>query len=258
MNMAARVDLNADLGESFGRWRLGADEAVMEFVTSANIACGVHAGDPGTMHRTMKLAAERGVAAGAHPGLPDLAGFGRRRMDVEPEEVFDLVAYQVGALQAFARLCGASLQHVKPHGALYNMAAWDPALAGAVADAVRASGEGLILFGLAGSLLVKAGRDRGLAVAEEVFADRAYGPDGRLLPRRDPRAMIRDPQQALERVLRMVREGRVRAADGADVAVRADTVCIHGDEPGSLALAQALRRGLEAAGVAVQKVSAPP
>lgn len=251
-----RVDLNCDMGESFGIWRLGDDEAVLPYITSANIACGFHAGDPSTMRRTVRMALDQGVAVGAHPGLPDLLGFGRRNLAITPEEAYDLVVYQVGALAAFVKAEGGRLQHVKPHGALYNMAAKDRALAEAIAAAVAAVDPDLILFGLAGSELVRAGERAGLRVAAEAFADRTYQADGSLTPRRMPGAVIDDPNRAAEQVIRLVKEGKVRAAGGTDVAVRADTVCLHGDGARAVELARAIRARLEAEGIAVKAVGA--
>jgi 5-oxoprolinase (ATP-hydrolysing) subunit A len=250
--MKTAVDLNCDMGESFGAWSMGADAEVLEHVSSANIACGFHAGDPAIMHRTVADALARGVAVGAHPSLPDLQGFGRRIMRVTPDEVYDLVLYQVGALAGFCRALGGRLAHVKAHGALYNMAAKDAVLADAVACAARDFDPSLVLFGLAGSELVRAGRNVGLRVANEVFADRSYQQDGTLTPRARPDAMIRDLSAALAQVERMIREGRVRALDGSDVAVEPDTICIHGDEPGALAFARELRGLLARLGVAVR------
>jgi len=251
-----RIDLNCDMGESFGIWRLGNDEAVLPYITSANIACGVHAGDPSTMRRTVRMALDRGVAVGAHPGLPDLVGFGRRNLAITPAEAYDLVVYQVGALAAFVKAEGGRLQHVKPHGALYNMAAKDRALADAIAAAVAAVDPGLILFGLAGSELVHAGQRAGLRVAAEAFADRTYQADGSLTPRRTPGAVIDDPNRAAEQVIRLVKEGTVRALDGTEVPVQADTVCLHGDGPRAVELARAIRARLEAEGIAVRAVGA--
>jgi 5-oxoprolinase (ATP-hydrolysing) subunit A len=249
-----RVDLNCDMGESFGAFRIGADEAILPHVTSANIACGFHGGDPSVMRATIAGALSRGVAIGAHPGLPDLIGFGRRAMEVTPQEVYDLVVYQVGALLGFARAAGVELQHVKAHGALYNMAAVQSPLADAIAHAVRDVDRGLVLFALAGSHLVAAGERAGLTTASEAFADRNYLSDGTLVPRRRSDAMVAGADEAVRRTVRMVREGRVRSVDGDDVVLRADTLCIHGDAPRAAELAQALRRGLESAGVTVQSV----
>lgn len=250
-----RVDLNADMGESFGAYRLGEDEELMRYVTSANIACGMHAGDPLVMARTVALAAKAGVAVGAHPGYPDLQGFGRRPLGMSPEEVEAFVMYQVGALWAFCRAAGVPLRHVKAHGALYNQAAHDPALADAIARAVARVDDSLVLVGLAGSELLRAGRRAGLRVASEVFADRGYNPDGSLVPRGRPGALIHDPDAVAARVLRMVREGRVTASDGSDLEVRADTVCFHGDTPGAAGLVRHVRDQLARAGVTVAPLS---
>lgn len=246
-----RVDLNSDMGESFGAWRMGADDAVLEHVSSANVACGFHAGDPSVMRRTVAAAAALGVAVGAHPGLPDLEGFGRRRMEVSPGEVHDMVVYQVGALLGVCRAAGVAMTHVKPHGALYNMAAGDAVLADAIARAVRDVDAGLVLFGLAGSALVEAGRAAGLAVAGEAFADRGYEPDGTLTPRGREGALVHDPETAAERAVRMVVDGRVAAVDGTEVALSADTLCIHGDGPRAADIARLLRLRLEEAGVRI-------
>ena len=250
--MKTAVDLNCDMGESVGAWTTGVDAEVLEHVSSANIACGFHAGDPAIMHRTVAGALERGVAVGAHPSLPDLQGFGRRAMSVTPEEAYDLVLYQVGALAGFCRALGGRLSHVKAHGALYNMAAKDAALADAIACATRDFDPSLVLFGLAGGELVRAGRSAGLRVANEVFADRTYQPDGTLTPRNRPHAMIHDLPVALGQVERMVRDGKVFALDGSEIAVEPDTICIHGDEPGAVVFARELRALLTRLGVAVR------
>jgi len=249
--MQASLDLNCDMGESFGPWRMGDDEAVLAHVTAANIACGFHAGDARTMHRTAELAHARGVAIGAHPSLPDLQGFGRREMKVAPQEVYDFILYQIGALAGICRALGARLRHVKPHGALYNMAARDAALAEAIARAVRDFDPHLVLYGLAGSQLVRAAQDAGLRAANEVFADRTYQPDGSLTPRSRADAMISDPVQALAQVERMLQGGEVVATDGSVVRIQADTLCIHGDEPGAATFARAIRHALEGWGVEV-------
>jgi UPF0271 protein len=246
------VDLNSDLGESFGAYRLGNDEAILEIVTSANIACGFHAGDPSTMRKTVRMALEKGTAIGAHPGLPDLIGFGRREMAISPQEAHDLVIYQVGALSAFVKAEGGRMQHVKPHGALYNMAAKNGALAKAIAEAVYRVDPGLVLFGLAGSELIKAGEEIGLRTASEVFADRTYQQDGTLTPRNQPDALIDDPEQAANQVIRMVKEGRVRSRQGTDVHLTAQTICIHGDGPQALQLSRRIRERLIAAGISLQ------
>ncbi|TMW72079.1 LamB/YcsF family protein [Alteribacter natronophilus] len=249
-----RIDLNCDLGESFGNYTIGQDEDVLQLVSSANIACGYHAGDHNVMKKTVRLAAEAGVGLGAHPGLPDLGGFGRRYIEVQPEDVYNMVVYQIGALEAFVRIEGERLQHVKPHGALFNMASKDRAIADAIARAVKDVDESLILFGLAGSELVMAGREHGLTVAREVFADRSYQPDGTLTPRTEPGAVIEDEDEVTERVLRMIREGVVTASDGSEVALEPDTICVHGDGPKALAFVSNLRKCLQEAGVQVRKV----
>lgn len=247
------VDINCDMGESFGRYELGQDREIMRYITSANIACGFHAGDPRVMFETVRLAVDNGVAIGAHPGYPDLNGFGRREMKLSPEEVYQLTVYQIGALQGFAQLFHARVAHVKPHGALYNQAAKDGKLAEAIARAVADLDRELILFGLAGSELVRAGEKAGLKVAHEVFADRNYEPDGTLTPRSRANAMIHDSELAIRRVARMVKEGKVTAADGREIAIQADTVCVHGDEPTALEFVQKLRASLSAEGVQVGK-----
>lgn len=242
------------MGESFGAYKIGVDEEIMQLVTSANIACGLHAGDPAIMHKTVKLALKYGVAIGAHPGLPDLAGFGRRKLDISPQEAYDLVVYQLGALNAFVQAEGAKMQHVKPHGALYNMAAKDLALAEAIAEAVYKVDSGLILFGLAGSKLIKAGKKIGLNIAEEVFSDRTYQSDGSLTPRGLTDALITDERQAIKQVIRMVKEGKVWSQQGEEVVIKADTVCIHGDGKHALEFARLIRQELQAAGIMVQAV----
>lgn len=246
------IDFNSDVGEGFGIYRLGSDRSVLECVSSANIACGMHAGDPQSIAETMGVAVELGVSVGAHPGFADLQGFGRRPMHLSSQEIYNLVVYQVGALQAFAKAAGARLAHVKTHGALYNMAARDPAMAKAVAQAVRDVDDELVFFGLAGSALVVAGQEIGLIVAEEVFADRTYQDDGSLTPRAHPCAMITDIDQSIAQVLRMVREGYVRSVNGVDIAVHADTLCIHGDQPGAAKFAQGIRQALATEGVAIK------
>lgn len=239
------------MGESFGAWTIGADAEVLEHVSSANIACGFHAGDPAVMHRTVAGALARGVAVGAHPSLPDLQGFGRRAMAVTPDEVYDLVLYQVGALSGFCCALSSRLSHVKAHGALYNLAARDAALADAIAWATRDFDPALVLFGLAGGELVRAGQRAGLKVANEVFADRTYQPDGTLTPRHQPRAIIHDSHLALRQVEQMLCNGSVIALDGSEVAVEPDTICIHGDQPGAVSFARELRALLTRLGVAV-------
>jgi UPF0271 protein len=251
------IDLNCDVGESFGAFSMGADADMMAHISSANIACGFHAGDPAVMRRTVRLAHGAGVAVGAHPGLADLSGFGRREMRVSPQEVEDMVLYQIGALAAIASSEGARLRHVKAHGALYNMAARDRRLAEAVARAVRVFDASLVLFGLAGSELVRAAAEVGLNAASEGFADRSYEPDGSLTPRSSSGAVLQDVETVVRRGLRMAAEGRVTATDGSEVDLEIDTICVHGDTPGSVELARALRTGLEQAGVSVRPFSGP-
>ena len=245
------VDLNCDLGESYGLFKIGNDKEVLKHITSANIACGYHAGDHNVMMKTVKMAKVCGVKVGSHPGFPDLHGFGRREMKMSAEEIYNLTIYQIGALAAIAKTCGTTVVHVKPHGALYNMAAKDKAIADAIAGAVADADPSLVLFGLAGSWLVKAGEEKGLQVAHEVFADRTYHPDGSLTPRSETNAIIQDPDLAIKRVIRMVREGRVEAVDGTDIEIKADTICIHGDEPQALDFAVRLNEALKAEGIEV-------
>ena len=252
MPQTLSVDLNCDMGESFGAWTLGNDAALMPFITSANIACGFHAGDPAVMKATVRAALRHGVAIGAHPGLPDLAGFGRRNMDISAEEAFDMTVYQLGALAALAKAEGGQLHHLKPHGALYNMAATNAALAEAIAEAVYKVQPELMLYGLAGSELTKAGEKIGLRTAHEVFADRTYQANGTLTPRRQPDALITNADTAIAQVLRMVQSGDVRSQQGTDVAIRADTVCLHGDGAHALEFAQRLNNALRQAGVLLQ------
>ncbi|HEX8329305.1 MAG TPA: 5-oxoprolinase subunit PxpA [Hymenobacter sp.] len=251
------VDLNCDMGESFGAWSMGNDAAILPFVTSANIACGFHAGDPAVMKQTVRAALRRGVAIGAHPGLPDLVGFGRRNLDISPEEAFDMTVYQLGALTAVAKAEGGQLRHLKPHGALYNMAATNAALAEAIAEAVYKVQPELTLYGLAGSELTKAGEKLGLRTAHEVFADRTYQANGTLTPRRQPNALIASADVAVTQVLRMVQAGVVHTQQGHDVAIRADTVCLHGDGAHALEFAQRLNAVLREAGVALQAGTSP-
>ncbi|WP_182103947.1 LamB/YcsF family protein [Niallia taxi] len=246
-----KIDLNCDLGESFGAYSLGMDEDILRFVTSANIACGFHAGDPSVMQKTVKLALKNNVQIGAHPGLPDLAGFGRRNMNITPQEAHDMVIYQIGALAGFVKAEGTRMQHVKPHGALYNMAAKDSKLAIAIAEAVYKVDSELILFGLAGSELVRAGAKIGLQTANEVFSDRTYQADGTLTPRTEPDALIHDKKQAVGQVVRMIKEGQVLSRQQVDVPVKADTVCIHGDGAAALAFAQQIKETLELSGIEI-------
>ncbi|HEX5474241.1 MAG TPA: 5-oxoprolinase subunit PxpA [Vicinamibacterales bacterium] len=254
--MAARIDVNCDMGESFGAWRLGADADVMPSITSANVACGFHAGDPAVMRETIRLAKAAGVAVGAHPGFADLAGFGRRDLRASPAEIEDAVLYQVGALSAMARAEGVRLHHVKAHGALYTMAARERPLADAIARAVAAFDSALVLYGLPGSALLDAGRAAGLGVAAEGFADRAYEPDGSLTPRSIAGAVIHDPAVVVARALRMVEEAVVLTRSGAEVPLTIDTICVHGDTPGAAGLTRQLRAALTARGVEVRAAGA--
>ncbi|MCP3028031.1 LamB/YcsF family protein [Halobacillus sp. A5] len=252
--MSYSVDINCDMGESFGTYVMGRDEEILDYVTSANIACGFHAGDPSTMRKTVKLALEKNVGLGVHPGLQDLAGFGRRTMNISPKEAYELVVYQIGALNAFVQAEGSQLQHVKPHGALFNMAAKDAGLSEAVAEAVYDVNPGLILFGLSGSELVKAGRAAGLKTANEVFSDRTYQNDGSLTSRQDSNALITDAEKAIQQVVRMVRESKVTSVQGEDISIRADTICIHGDGVHALEFAQNISSTLKEAGIEINKI----
>ncbi len=251
------IDLNSDVGESFGNYTLGLDGEVIPLISSANVACGFHAGDPAVMRQTIKTARQNGVAVGAHPGLPDLIGFGRRQMDVSLEEIHDYVIYQVGALQAFAAAQGVKMQHVKPHGALYTMAVQDNAIWDTVAQAIAAVDPNLILFVLAGANrahLESIGAQNGVRIAFEFFGDRAYNPNGSLVSRKEPGAVIHDHEAVAAKVLKMVTEGRVVCIDGSEIDMAADTICVHGDNPAALALVKNIRESLEAAGV---KIAAP-
>jgi 5-oxoprolinase (ATP-hydrolysing) subunit A len=249
-----RIDINSDLGESFGAYAIGHDEGLMHAITSANVAAGFHAGDPSVLRDTIRLAKANRVAVGAHPGFPDLVGFGRRELNVTAREAEDMVLYQVAAVAGVAAAEGVRLQHVKPHGALFNMAVRNAELSTSIAKAVAAFDRTLILFGLPGSEILAAGRAAGLRVAAEVFADRAYEPDGSLASRRKPGAVIHDADAVVARAVRMVKERTVVATDGSVVALEADTICVHGDTPGSDALAAKIRAGLEAAGVTVTAI----
>lgn len=250
--MNLRIDLNSDIGESFGAWTMGDDAGVLAHVTSANIACGFHAGDALTMQRTVALALEHGVAIGAHVGLPDLQGFGRREMKISAAEAHAFTLGQIGALDAFARAAGTRLRHVKPHGALYNLAARDASLADAIAQAIRGFDPELVLVGLAASELPRAGVRAGLRVAHEAFADRRYEADGSLTPRSRADAVIADADAAVAQALAIVRDARVSARDGSTLALRADTLCVHGDRVDAATWAARLRQALEAAGVDVR------
>ena len=250
-----QIDLNCDMGESFGAWHMGNDEAVLEHVSSANIACGFHGGDPRTMRATVTAALARGVSLGAHPGFPDWQGFGRRAMSMTRSEAYEAVLYQIGALAGFAQAAGARLAHVKAHGMLYNMAAKDASLAEATAQASYDFDRDLVFYGLAGSELIRAAERIGLQTASEVFADRSYQDDGNLTPRSQPGAMIEDVEVSIAQVKRMVFEGVVRSASGKDVAVKADTLCVHGDQPGAVAFARRIREELSREGVTIGPLS---
>ena len=246
------IDLNADLGEGFGRWQLTDDDALLSVVTSANVACGFHAGDPSTMRRVCELAAERGVVIGAQVSYRDLAGFGRRAMDVPPDELADEITYQIGALEVFARAAGATVRYVKPHGALYNRCVRDEEQAGAVIDGIRAAGSGLPVLGLPGSRLHEAALAAQLPVVGEAFADRAYTAEGTLVSRREPGAVLHDPDEVVTRALGMARDRTVTSLDGRPVDIAARSLCLHGDTPGAAALARRVRSELTAAGVRVR------
>jgi 5-oxoprolinase (ATP-hydrolysing) subunit A len=248
----ASIDLNCDMGESFGSYQIGDDEALMDIVSSVNIACGFHGGDPGVMRKTVSMAAKKKIAIGAHPGYPDLQGFGRREMKLSVDEVYDLVLYQLGALAGFTKAAGTKLAHVKPHGALYNTAAKEMSLAEAIAKAVRDFDPSLILVGLSGSRLIEAGAQAGLRTASEVFADRAYQDDGTLSARSMKDALIDDPDKAAEQVLKMIKYNKVTSLSGKNIAVTAQTVCIHGDGKFAVAFAKKIRQVLSENNVSVQ------
>ena len=251
------IDINCDMGESTADRIIGQDAAIMPFISSANIACGFHGGSPAVMRETLLLAKEHGVAVGAHPSFPDLEGFGRREMNMSAEEIYDIVVYQVGAMKAMTRTLGMRLHHVKPHGALYNMAARSTELSLAIVRAVKDVDPSLILYALAGSITITVAREHGLFCAEEVFADRSYEPDGTLTPRSRPGALLADAEAALRQVLGMVTQGEVTATDGRKVSLRANTVCIHGDGDHATDIARALHAGLTAAGIIIKSHSIP-
>ena len=246
-----KVDLNSDLGESFGRYTLGMDADILQLVSSANVACGYHASDPLVMNKTIAMAKETGVRVGAHPGFPDLMGFGRRNMDVSPAEAKAYTLYQLGALDAFCKAHGVKMQHVKPHGAMYNMAGKDYALSKAICEAIYEYDKDLIVMALSGGELVHAAEDMGLKVAREVFADRADEEDGSLVNRRKEGAMITDENEAIARVVRMIKEQKVTAITGKDIPIKADSVCVHGDGVKALAFVKKIRETLTAEGVEI-------
>lgn len=249
--MSYRVDLNSDLGESFGTYTLGMDAAVLDYVTSASIACGWHAGDPLIMDKTIALCKEKGVAVGAHPGYPDLMGFGRRAMTITPQEAKAYMIYQLGALQAFAAYHGVEVQHMKLHGAFYNTVCVTPALADAVLDGLVAVNSNIRAMVLSGSYIAQEAVNRGIPVIQEVFADRGYTEQGTLVPRNEVGAFIKDPEEALQRVIRMVTEKNVVTNTGKVIPIVADSVCVHGDNPEAIAFTSHIRKGLEKAGIAV-------
>ena len=252
MTESRRIDLNSDLGEAFGAYTIAPDEELFALISSANVACGFHGGDPRVMERTVAAATARGVAVGAHPGFPDLVGFGRREIVATPDEVRTDVLYQIGALDAFCRAAGVRMQHVKAHGALYNRSVQDEATAEAIAAAVKSYDPGLLFVALPGSALARAGEAAGLTIAREGFADRAYNPDASLAPRRLPGAVIHEPEIAAERAVRLVLEGKLTAIDGTELDLEIDTLCLHSDTPGAVAIARAIRRRFDEAGITVR------
>ena len=243
------IDLNCDMGESYGAWKMGDDAGIMPLISSANIACGFHGGDPVTIRKTVRLAVDRGVAIGAHPSLPDIQGFGRRVMKISPQDMYDLVVYQAGAVEAFARAAGSKLHHIKCHGALYNMAATDEGLSEAMARAAKDLG--VMVYTLSNSTMMKVVKGKGVRALGEVFADRGYSDDGTLAPRDKPGGMIEDPQQSVKQVLGMIEGGFVTSLSGKRVPVAADTLCLHGDQPGAVAFAKEIRRVFKEKGIAV-------
>ena len=248
------IDLNCDMGEGFGAWKMGDDAALMEYITSANIACGFHAGDATTIRKTVELAISKSVAVGAHPSYPDLQGFGRRSMDMKPDDVLDIVLYQVSALRGICESLGGRLHHVKPHGALYNDAATDSELARSIASAVKRIDPQLILFGLSGSHSIEEAESLGLRTASEVFADRTYTEKGTLTPRSEPNAMINDTDLALDQVIQIVTSQTVIAANGKLIPIKGDTICVHGDGRNALQFAKAIRRKLAETGIEVKSI----
>ena len=248
------IDINCDMGESFGTYRMGRDEEILDYITSANIACGFHAGDPATMRKTVQLALQKDVGIGAHPGFQDLIGFGRREIRVTPMETYELIVYQIGALNAFVQAEGGKMQHVKPHGALFNMAAKNARLAEAIAEAVYKVNPELILFGLSGSELINAGKNIGLLTADEIFSDRTYQHDGTLTPREKENALIKDPFTAINQIISIIKNGKVKSVQGTDVFLRANTVCIHGDSESALSFAESLNKSLPSQGIEVEKI----
>ncbi|RXJ00253.1 LamB/YcsF family protein [Anaerobacillus alkaliphilus] len=251
-----KIDLNSDLGESFGHYKIGQDEEVLKLITSANIACGYHAGDHNVMAQTVKIAVENNVAIGAHPGYQDLIGFGRRNIQTSPRDIYHSMIYQISALQGFCHIHNVKMQHVKPHGALFNMASVDKDVAEAIAEAVYDCDPTLLLFGLSGGELVRVGGKLGLTVANEVFADRTYQPNGTLTPRTEANAMIEDVNVAVERVITMVEKGVTTAVDGTVIPLKADTICVHGDEPKALLFVKQLHQALNNHGIILEAIGA--
>jgi len=257
MSTTRTIDLNSDLGESFGAYRIGEDDGLFELISSANVACGFHGGDPRVIERTVTQARSAGVAIGAHPGFLDLVGFGRREMNTTPDEVRTDTLYQLGALDAFCRVAGVRLQHLKAHGALYNVAVRDRAVADAIVAAVRAYDPSLIMLAQPGTTLLAAAEAAGLPIAREGFADRAYNADGSLVSRRLPGAMVTDPDLAAARTVRLVTDGLLETIDGNDLAMRVDSICVHSDTPGSLEIMRAIRHELERSGVMIRALISP-
>lgn len=248
------VDLNSDIGEGFGAYTMGMDEEIIKYVTSINLACGWHAGDPLIMDKTTKMAKDCGVMVGAHPGYPDLMGFGRRQMDISEDEARCYMLYQVGALKAFTEANGLKLQHMKLHGGFYNKACNDEKLANAVLDGIEAVDKNIILMVLSGSYIAKEAKRRGLRVSQEVFADRGYNEDGTLVNRSLPGAFVKDPEEAIPRVIRMIKEGKVKTASGKDIDIVADSICVHGDNPKAIEFVKSIREGLEQAGIEITAI----
>lgn len=250
-----KIDLNCDMGESFGNYEIGMDNKVMNYVSSANLACGFHAGDPTVMSNRVKMAKKKNVSIGAHPGYPDLMGFGRRKMDVDPEELRDYITYQVGALKGFAESLGMNLQHVKPHGALYNSAANSEELARSIASAIAELDKSIILVGLSGSKFIKIAEEMGLKTGAEVFADRAYTTDKTLVSRKKDGAVIHDSQEVTRRVINMVKNEQVKTIEGDEITIKADTVCVHGDNPEAVELVKNLKNSLNDEGIRIQSMN---
>jgi UPF0271 protein len=245
------IDLNCDMGESFGAWLMGCDAALMEYVSSVNVACGFHAGDASVIRKTVETAIKKGVKVGAHPSFPDLQGFGRREMKMSAREIFDIVLYQISAVRGFCEAFGARLNHVKPHGALYNKAAKDAEVSAAIAEAVKKSDENLIFYGLSGSCLITEAEKLGLKTASEVFADRTYAPDGTLTPRTEANALIHDSKQSIAQVLEMIFDQKVTATNGEKVSIKAETICIHGDGANALEFAKLVNAELTKCGIKI-------